>query len=57
MERSAYALREDAASVLCRGRRGTGESLRRLDERDYGYVLALASRRPAPGGAVGREVS
>jgi hypothetical protein len=57
MEMSAYALREDAASVLCRGCRGTGENLRRLDERGHGYVLASVGRRLAPRGAVGREAS
>ena len=36
MELSAYALHEDAALVLCRERRGTGESLRRLDKTDDG---------------------
>jgi hypothetical protein len=57
MELSAYALHEDAASALRRGRHGTRESLRRLDEKDHGYVLASVGRRPAPGRAVGRKVS
>jgi hypothetical protein len=55
MELSAHALHEDAATALCRGRRGTRESLRRLDERDHGYVLASGGRRPSSGRAVGRE--
>ena len=59
MELSAYALHEDAALVLCRGRHGTRKSLRRLDERDHGYILTSVGRRvaPAPGRAIGRKVS
>jgi len=53
MELSAHALHEDAASALCRDRRGTRESLRRLD----GYVLPSEGRRPAPDRAVGKKAS
>jgi hypothetical protein len=38
MELSAYALHEDAAMVLCRGRHGTRQSTRCLDERDLNYI-------------------
>ena len=52
MELSAYALHEDAALVLCRGRHGTRQSLRCLDERDlnciYIHILTSVGRRVAP---------
>jgi hypothetical protein len=66
MELSAYALHEDAAMVLCRGRQRTRQSLRCLDERDLNYIyiltstfshrLAAALRRPLPA-AIGRKGS
>jgi hypothetical protein len=59
MELSAYALHEDAALFLCRGRHGTRTSRRCLDERDHGYILISVGRRvaPAPGGAIEKKVS
>jgi hypothetical protein len=58
MELSAYALHEDTALVLCRGRRGMRKSPRCLDERDN-YILTSVGRRgaPAPGRAIGSKVS
>ncbi len=59
MELSAYALHEDAALVLCRGRHGTRESPRCLGERDHGYILTSVGRRvaAAPGRAIGGKMS
>ena len=59
MELSAYALHEDAALVLCRGRHGTRESPRCLDERDHNYILTSVGHRvaPAPGRAIGSKGS
>jgi hypothetical protein len=59
MELSAYALHEDAAVFVRRGRHGTRESPRYLDERDHGYILTSVGRRvtPAPGRAIGRKMS
>ena len=56
MELSAYALHEDTALVLCRGRHGTRKSPRCLDEGDHGYILTSLGRHvaPAPGRAIGR---
>ena len=58
MELSAYALHEDAALVLCRGRHGTRMSPRRLDEMDHVYIIISVGRRaaPAPRRAIGRKV-
>jgi hypothetical protein len=59
MELSAYALHEDAALVLCRGRHGTRNNPRCLDKRDHGYILTSVGRRvaPAPGRAIGKKAS
>jgi hypothetical protein len=59
MELSAYALHEDAALVLCRGRDGTRKSPRCLVERDHNYTLTSVGRRvaPAPGRAIESKVS
>jgi hypothetical protein len=59
MELSAYALHEDAALVLCRGRRGTRKNPRCLDERDRGYILTSVGWRvaPTPGRAIGRKAT
>ena len=58
MELSAYALHEDAALILCRGRHGTFKSPEYLDERGHGYTLTLVIRRvaPAPSISIGRKV-
>jgi hypothetical protein len=47
MELSAYALREDAALVLCRGRHGMRRRPRHLDERGFGCSLISVGRRVA----------
>jgi hypothetical protein len=59
MELSAYALHEDAALVLCRGRPGTRKSPRCRGERYYRYVIVSVGHRVAraPGRAIGRKVS
>jgi hypothetical protein len=59
MELSAYALHEDAALVLCRGRHGTRQSPRCLDERDpnYIYILTSVGRRVAPASGSHRKKS
>jgi hypothetical protein len=59
MELLAYALHEDAALVLCRGRHRTRKSPRCLGERDHTYILTSFGRRvaPAPGRAIGSQVS
>jgi hypothetical protein len=59
MELLAYALHDDAALVLCRGRHGTRKSPRCLDERNDNYILTSVGRRvaPASGRAIGSKVS
>jgi hypothetical protein len=44
MELSADTLHEDAALVLCRGRRGTREGRRCLDQKDHSYILSWPAR-------------
>jgi hypothetical protein len=61
MELSAYALHEDTALVLCRGRHGTHQSTRCLDERDLNYITfshrLAAALRPLPAAIGGKGSS
>jgi hypothetical protein len=44
MELSADTLHADAALILCRGRHGTREGPRYLDQKDHSYILSWPAR-------------